>query len=104
MKTIAQQLKLTELPFIIKDKKGNQIYFEDSDNFWRKKEFDKNSNEIYYEDSNSVWIKCEFDENSNEIYHETSDGSITDNRPKPIQEYTMEELTKILGKEFKLIK
>jgi len=29
-KTIAQQLKITEFPFIIKDKNGNQIYYEDS--------------------------------------------------------------------------
>ena len=30
MKTIAQQLNVTDFPFEIKDKNGNQIYFEDS--------------------------------------------------------------------------
>ena len=30
MKTIAQQLNIKEFPFRIKDKNGNQIYFEDS--------------------------------------------------------------------------
>jgi len=30
MKTIAQQLKITEFPFIIKDENVNQIYFETS--------------------------------------------------------------------------
>jgi len=83
MKTIAQQLNITEFPFIINDKNGNPIYFENSKSSWYKREFDKNNNEIYYEDS---------------------DGIIIDNRPKPIEEYTMEELTKILGKPFKIIK
>ena len=83
MKTIAQQLKVTQFPFEIKDKKGNKIYFENSEAFWAKREFDENSNLIYYENS---------------------DGIIKYNRPKTIPEYTMEELTKILGKEFKIVK
>ena len=29
--TIAQQLKIKEFPFTIKDSKGNQIYWENSD-------------------------------------------------------------------------
>jgi len=125
MKTIAQHLNITEFPFEIRDKKGNRIYFEDSNGYWSKseydknnnliyfeysnggwskREFDENSNEIYFEDSNGFWSKREYDENNNEIYFESSYGKIVDNRPKPIQEYTMEELTKILGKPFKLIK
>ena len=104
MKTIAQQLNVKEFPFEIKDKNGNRIYHEDSFAFWIKKEFDKNNNQIYHEDSYAFWIKREFDENNNRIYCENSNGYIIDNRPKPIQEYTMEELTKILGKPFKIVK
>lgn len=44
------------------------------------------------------------DSNNNKIYHENSDGDIIDNRPKEIPEYTMEELTKIVGEEFKIKK
>lgn len=33
MKTIAQQLNIKEFPFRIKDKNGNQIYFENSDGY-----------------------------------------------------------------------
>ncbi len=33
MKTIAQQLKITDFPFRIKDKNNNQIYFEDSNGY-----------------------------------------------------------------------
>jgi len=123
MKTIAQQLSITEFPFEIKDKNGNLIYFENSNGSWQKREFDENNNEIYFEDSYGSWQKREFDENNNEIYFEDSDGfwskreydessnriyfensggTIVDNRPKT--EYTMEELTKILGKPFKIIK
>jgi len=114
MKTIAQQLNVTKFPFEIRDKNGNEIYyetsygswqkrefdensnviyFEDSDGYWSKREFDENNNQIYFENSYGSWQKREFDENNNEIYYETSDGEIVDNRPKPIVEYTMEELT-----------
>lgn len=40
MKTIAQQLKIKDFPFRIKDKEGNQIYYENSNGFWAKSEDD----------------------------------------------------------------
>ena len=100
MKTIAQQLNIKEFPFRIKDKDGNQIYFEDintywskseykdgneiyyenSDGFWYKKEF-KDGKEVYYEDSNEFWSKREY-KDGNQIYFENSEGIIEDNRPK----------------------
>ena len=83
MKTIAKQLKITEFPFIIKDKNNNQIYREYSDGYWGRYEYDSNNNQIYFEDSN---------------------GSITDNRPKSTPEFTMEELTAKLGFDFKIKK
>jgi hypothetical protein len=125
MKTIAQKLKITEFPFVIKDKNNNEIYFETSKGYWYKQEFDSNNNriyyensdghwgrykydsnnnEIYYENSNGHWIKQEYDSNNNEIYYENSDGIIDDNRPKLTPEYTMEELVKKLGFEFKIKK
>jgi len=125
MKTIAQQLNVTKFPFEIRDKNGNEIYYETSNGYWTKREFDKNgnriyfeysnggwskrefdenSNRIYFEDSNGYWSKAEFDKNHNVIYFENSSGYIIDNRPKPIVEYTMEELTNILGKPFKIVK
>ena len=62
MKTIAKQLKVTEFPFEIHDKNGNQIYYEDSDGDWYKNEFDSDDNVIYFENSK---------------------GTIKDNRSKP---------------------
>jgi hypothetical protein len=72
MKTIAQQLNVTEFPFIIKDKNGNEIYSENSNKDWYKSEYDSNGNRIYYENSNRFWIKSEYDSNGNMIYFENS--------------------------------
>jgi hypothetical protein len=104
MKTIAQELNVTNFPFVIKDKNNNQIYFEYSNGNWIKREYDENNNEIYREDSVGNWIKQEYDKNNNRIYYEDSKGTIRDNRPKPTPEYTMEELIEKLGYNFKIKK
>jgi hypothetical protein len=104
MKTIAKQLNVKDFPFVIKDKNDNQIYREDSDGYWWKREYDKNNNPIYWENSNGTWVKREFDKNNNQIYSEDSDGTIIDNRPKPTPEFTMEELIAKLGFDFKIKK
>ena len=36
------------------DDKGNRIYFENSNDYWSKREFDVNGNEIYYENSKGL--------------------------------------------------
>ena len=77
MKTIAQQLNVKEFPFEIKDKNGNEIYFENSHGYW---------------------IKSEYDSNGNQIYYESSDGFIVDNRPKSCEGKVVE----IDGKKYKL--
>lgn len=117
MKTIAQQLKIKDFPFIIKGRYGNEIYRETSDGDWSKSEYDSNGKEIYYEDSRGVWIKREYDahckeiyfENSNglwrkkkydangkEIYYEDSRGLIVDDRPKTV-ELTLEDIADKMG-------
>jgi uncharacterized membrane protein len=72
--TIAQQLKITEFPFIIKDSKVNVIYYENSYGYWSKSEYDSNGNRIYHEDSTGYWSKSEYDSKRNLIYHEDSTG------------------------------
>ncbi len=81
--TIAQQLNVTKFPFIIKNHAGKEIYREDSNVSWRKRQYDDNGNLIYWENSY---------------------GRIIDKRPKPVPEYTMEELTVKLGHNFKIKK
>ena len=80
--TIAKQLKIKDFPFEIEDKNGNQIYYEHSNGYWWKREYDSNGNEIYYEDSNGKWKKKKFDSSGNQIYYEDYKGYIEDNRPK----------------------
>ena len=98
MKTIAQQLNVKYFPFEIRDKNGNQIYYEDSNGYWVKKEYDSNGNEIYFEYSDGFWGKSEYDSNRNEIYYEDSDGDVVDNRPKPVEGKVIE----IDGKKYQL--
>ena len=112
MKTIAQQLKIKDFPFVIKDKDGNLIYhekstgywdkserdaygneirFENSTGYWFRREYDANGNEIYWENSYGLWIKREWDAHGKEIYIEDSSGGIMDNRLKSV-ELTLEQI------------
>jgi hypothetical protein len=102
--TIAQQLKVTKFPFVIKNDVGNQIYYEDNCGKWIKYEYDDNGNTIYTELNNGYWIKSEFDDKGREIYYENSYGDVIDKRPKAVPEYTMEELENQLGFNFKIKK
>tara|TARA_R110000868_G_scaffold281159_3_gene541529 strand:- start:1418 stop:1804 length:387 start_codon:yes stop_codon:yes gene_type:complete len=118
MKTIAQQLKIKDFPFFIKDKDGNNIYCENSNGLWWKSEYDVNGKEIYwknsngfctkseydanhneirYEDSTGFWRKKEYDAHGNEIRYETSLGVIVDKRPKQVVEVTLEDIASKLG-------
>lgn len=99
MKTIAQQLNVTEFPFQIRDINGNLIYFETFDGLWSKKEYNSNGKEIYYENSEGYWKKREYDSNGNQIYFEDSNGKVIDNRPKPSCEGKVVEID---GKKYQL--
>ena len=82
MKTIAQQLNITDFPFIIRNNQGDMIYYEDSTGFWERWWYDLLGNVKYYENSNGYWSKREYDAQGNEIYYEASNGEIIDNRSK----------------------
>jgi hypothetical protein len=92
--TIAQQLKIKEFPFRIKDSEGNLIYSENSSGYWEKREFDSKGKQIYFEASNGYWSKREYDSDGKEIYFENSYGTIVDNRPKTDVQKAIELLTK----------
>jgi len=92
--TIAQQLKIKDFPFEIKDANGKEIYYEFSSGYWEKREYDTNGKLIYYEDSTGYWVKYEYDDKGNEIYFENSKGVIEDNRPKTDVQQAIELLTK----------
>jgi glucan-binding YG repeat protein len=102
--TIAQQLKVTKFPFVIKNDAGNTIYIEDSSGWWNKREYDDKGNRIYFENRDGYWEKREFNDNGNQIYFEDNTGRIVDSRLKLVPEYTMEELVDKLGHNFKIKK
>jgi hypothetical protein len=82
MKTIAEQLKhdFNKGALRLYDSNGDIIYYENSDGFWVKREFDsKYGNLIYSEDSNGI---------------------IRDNRPKQSCDG---KIVEIEGKTYKLI-
>jgi len=99
MKTIAQQLGVTDFPFDIRDGRGRLIYREFKRGSWAKYKFDSEGREVYYQSSSSFWVKREYDDNGSEIYFETSNGLIKDNRPKPKAEPMTIEID---GKKYKL--
>ncbi len=83
-KTIAQQLNIKDFPFKIKDKDGNEIYYETFDGDWSRSEYDSNGNETCYKTSGGYWSKREYDSDGNVRYYEDINGIIKDNRPKEI--------------------
>jgi hypothetical protein len=103
MNTIAQQLNWdfkTNGEFEIKDTNGKLIYYEDSNGFWIKREWNSKGNVIYCENSNGFWGKKEWDFQGNKIYFENSDGTIIDKQPNPCENKVVE----IEGVKYKLTK
>ena len=62
--------------------------------------YDSNGNQIYCEDSNGYWSKREYDTNGNLIYRKDSTGYIVDKRPK--KETCNGKVVEIDGKKYKL--
>ena len=54
MKTIANIIHQNNFPLFILDSSENTIYYEQSDEYWCKSEFDDNDNLIYIESSNGI--------------------------------------------------
>ena len=81
------------------DEKNNEIYFENNNGYWSKWEYDEKDNMMYLEDSNGCWSKREYDEKGKRIYYENSGGIIIDKR---VKELTIEEIEKLLGYRIKI--
>jgi uncharacterized protein YqkB len=81
------------------DSNGNRIYYETSDGFWSKYDYDSNNNHIYLENSTEYWFKREFDSNGKVIYYEDRNGAIIDKRPKGSCNGKVVEID---GKKYKL--
>ena len=79
MKKLSDTYKELGIDFIfpieINDTKGNRTYYEKSEGYWEKCEYDDNGNRIYFEDSDDYWYKRECDDNGKETYFEDSKGT-----------------------------
>ncbi len=69
--------------YIVKDKKypiveyneqGKEIYREEANGYWVKRDYDEFGRQIYWETNSGGWAKHKFDDAGNEIYYENSDG------------------------------
>ena len=61
-------------PIEIEDEKGNRTYYEGSDGFWYRREYDKKGKLTYSENSDGFWYRCEYDKKGKLTYSEDSDG------------------------------
>ena len=60
-------------PIEIRDANGKRTYYENRWG-WKMWEFDAKGNETYYEDSDDNWTRYELDANGKRTYFEDSDG------------------------------
>ena len=63
-----------KFPIWIQDTNGYETYYETSNGFWNKYEYNSDGNVTYYEDSDNYWHKREYDSNGKVTYFENSDG------------------------------
>jgi len=71
--TKAQELGITEFPYIEYDSNGNKIYVEVEDGFWAKQIFNDKNQITYYERYNGYFENWKYDENGS-IFWENSKG------------------------------
>jgi hypothetical protein len=62
-------------PIKITNENGNQTYYEDSDGYWYRYEYNEDGNKTYYENSDSFWYRYEHDKDGKKTYFEDSHGS-----------------------------
>ena len=75
----AESLGITKFPYTEFNSNGYIRYYEDSNNYWFRREFDSNGNQTYYENAKGYWFKREYDSTGKRIYYENSDGKIIRN-------------------------
>jgi hypothetical protein len=122
--TIAQQIGVTEFPFVvcnknkellycedehgswtkhIYDNQGRAIYSEDSYGYWEKNSYDANGNRTYWETSTGIYSRCEFNEDGHCIFWENKNGIQFDDRQTTV-ELTLDEIAEKFGIPVNLLK
>jgi len=79
MKPLSETLKELGIAFTfpidIKDANGDVTYYETSDSYWERWEYDANDKVTYVENSDGYWERWEYDAKGKQTYCETSDGN-----------------------------
>ncbi len=61
-------------PIVKFNSAGLEIYREEENGYWVKREYDDHGRQIYWETNRGAWAKHHFDDAGNELYYENSDG------------------------------
>ena len=80
LKTKAQQLGITEFPYMELDEKKRIIYYEQKDGYWYKKEWHKCGYDSLVLFNTGLYIKYDFNDKGKQIYCETFAYPIYDSR------------------------
>lgn len=86
-------------PIEIEDARGKLTYFEKSNGYWWKSEYNAQGQQTYFEKSNGYWSKHEYDSQGNETYFENSDGY---KEGTPRSQSCAGKVVEIDGKKYKL--
>ena len=86
-------------PIEIDNANGNLTYYEDSNGYGAKYEYDAKGNRTHYEDSDGDWYKRECDAKGNETYYENSNG---EKRGTPTSQSCTGKVIEVDGKKYKL--
>jgi len=83
------------------DNNGNKLTYKDSSGYWGEHTYDDNGNELTYKNSKGYWWEYTYDDNGKQLTYKTARGV---ERGFDIEEMTMEEVCKALGKTIKITK
>ena len=103
MKNIKEYLEIEDTEIRLYHKNGYIAlwYSERKNGYWYETTYDTNVLPLTGKDSNGSWIKYTRSEDGKELTYEGSDGK---RRGFDIEEMTMEEVCKALGKTIKITK
>ena len=80
---------------------GNKLTYKNSSDYWDEYTYDDNGNELTYKSSRGYWRESTYDDNGKQLTFKSSEGI---ERGFDIEEMTMEEICKVLGKTIKITK
>lgn len=61
-------------PVIEYNESGKEVYREEANGYWVKREYDTAGRQTYWETNHGGWAKHRYDADGREIYYENSDG------------------------------